>query len=135
MDVRGLWKVKEIHTFTPDGELVITADALSTDGSFDDYEKLLQSLTEFAEDGVMNTLMPVPEEIREAAEAEGIVVREDGYGVVESTVWKEENGKLYYDTKTEGEALGEEVDPFEEIFVTEDGCLRYRLGMFVLERV
>ena len=49
--------------------------------------------------------------------------------------WKEENGKLYYDTKIEGEVLGEKVDSFAEIPVTEDGCLLYGLGMILLERL
>ena len=56
--------------------------------------------------------MFVPEEMREEAAKHGAVVREDGYAAIESTTWKEENGKLYYDTKIEGEVLGEKVDSF-----------------------
>ena len=95
----------------------------------------MQYRTEFAEDGVLNTLMFVPEEMRGEAAKHGAVVREDGYAAVESTVWKEENGKIYYDTKIEGEVLGEKVDSFAEIPVTEDGCLLYSYGMILLERV
>ena len=61
-------------------------------------------------------------------------VREDGYAAVESTTWKEADGKFYYDTGIQGETLGEPVDPFAEISVTEDGCLLYELGMILLER-
>ena len=57
------------------------------------------------------------------------------YAVIESTTWKEENEKFYYDTKTEGEFLGEKVDPFAEITVTEDGCLLYEYEMVLLERI
>ena len=39
------------------------------------------------------------------------------------------------DTKTEGEFLGEKVDPFAEITVTEDGCLLYEYEMVLLERI
>ncbi len=95
---------------------------------------MLTTKIEFADDGTLNTLMPIPEEMAEEAEAEGIVIREDGCGVIESTVWKEENGKFFYDTKVEGEVFGEAVDPFEEIEVLGDGCLRYSLGALVLER-
>ena len=95
----------------------------------------MQYRTEFAEDGMLNTLMFVPEEMREEAAKHGAVVREDGYAAIESTTWKEENGKLYYDTKIEGEVLGEKVDSFAEIPVTEDGCLLYGLGMILLERL
>ena len=95
----------------------------------------MQCRTEFAEDGVLNTLMFVPEDMREEAAKHGAVVREDGYAPIESTTWKEADGKFYYDTGIQGEVLGEPVDSFSEIPVTEDGCLLYGLGMIVLERV
>ena len=134
MDICGMWKVKEIHLPTPDGEKVFTPDNPPADERFEGSAELMQCRTEFAEDGVLNTLMFVPEDMREEAAKHGAVVREDGYAAVKSTVWKEENGKIYYDTKIEGEVLGEPVDSFSEIPVTEDGCLLYGLGMIVLER-
>lgn len=135
MDVLGVWKVKEVHVPTPDGEKVFTPDNPPEDERFEGAVEMMQYRTEFAEDGVLNTLMFVPEEMREEAAKHGAVVREDGYAAVESTVWKEENGKIYYDTEIEGEVLGEKVDSFAEIPVTEDGCLQYGLGMIILERV
>ena len=135
MDVLGVWKVKEVHVPTPDGEKVFTPDNPPEDERFEGAVEMMQYRTEFAEDGTLNTLMFVPEEMREEAAKHGAVVREDGYAAVESTVWKEENGKIYYDTEIEGEVLGEKVDSFAEIPVTEDGCLQYGLGMIILERV
>lgn len=135
MDVRGVWKVKEVHVPTPDGEKVFTPDNPPEDERFEGAVEMMQYRTEFAEDGTLNTLMFVPEEMREEAAKHGAVVREDGYAAVESTLWKEENGKIYYDTEIEGEVLGEKVDSFAEIPVTEDGCLQYGLGMIILERV
>lgn len=134
MDIRGIWKVKEVRVPTPDGEKVFTPDNPPTDERFEGAAELMQYRTEFAEDGVLNTLMFVPEDKRGEAAKHGAVVREDGYAAVESTVWKEENGKFYYDTKIEGEVLGEKVDSFAEIPVTEDGCLLYGLGMILLEK-
>ena len=119
---------------TPDGEKVFTPDKPPTDERFEGSAELMQYRTEFTEDGTLNTLMFVPEEMREEAAKHGAVVREDGYAAIESTVWKEENGKFYYDTKIEGEVLGEKVDSFAEIPVTEDGCLLYGLGMILLEK-
>ena len=135
MDVLGVWKVKEVHVPTPDGEKVFTPDNPPEDERFEGAVEMMQYRTEFAEDGMLNTLMFVPEEMREEAAKHGAVVREDGYAAIESTTWKEENGKLYYDTKIEGEVLGEKVDSFAEIPVTEDGCLLYGLGMILLERL
>ena len=135
MDIRGIWKVKEVHVPTPDGIMVITPDNPATDERFEGSAELMQYLTEFAEDGVLNTLMFVPEEMREEAAKHGAVVREDGYAPIESTTWKEADGKFYYDTKIEGEVFGEKVDSFAEIPITEDGCLLYGHGMIILERV
>ena len=135
MDICGIWKVKEVRVPTPDGEKVFTPDNPPEDERFEGSAELMQYRTEFAEDGMLNTLMFVPEEMREEAAKHGAVVREDGDAAIESTTWKEENGKLYYDTKIEGEVLGEKVDSFAEIPVTEDGCLLYGLGMILLERL
>ena len=134
MDIRGIWKVKEVRMPTPDGTKVFTPDNPPEDERFEGSAELMQYRTEFAEDGVLNTLMFVPENMREEAAKHGAVVREDGYAPIESTTWKEEDGKFYYDTKIEGEVLGEKVDSFAEIPVTEDGCLLYGLGMIILER-
>lgn len=135
MDIRGIWKVKEVRVPTPDGTKVFTPDNPPEDERFESSTEFLQYRMEFAEGGVLNTLMFVPEEMREEAAKHGAVVREDGYAPIESTVWKEENGKIYYDTKIEGEVLGEKVDSFAEIPVTEDGRLLYSYGMILLERV
>ena len=135
MDIRGIWKVKEVRVPTPDGEKVFTPDNPPTDERFEGSAEMMQYRTEFAEDGVLNTLMFVPGDKRGEAAKHGVVVREDGYAAVESTVWKEENGKIYYDTKIDGEVFGEKVDSFAEIPVTEDGCLLYSYGMILLERV
>ena len=135
MDICGIWKVKEVRVPTPDGEKVFTPDNPPEDERFEGSAELMQYRTEFAEDGMLNTLMFVPEEMREESAKHGAVVREDGYAAIESTTCKEVNGKLYYDTKIEGEVLGEKVDSFAELPVTEDGCLLYGLGMILLERL
>ena len=135
MDIRGIWKVREVHVPTPEGERIFTPDDPPEEERFESCIEMMQCRTEFAEDGVLNTLMFVPEEMREEAAKHGAVVREDGYAPIESTTWKEVDGKFYYDTKIEGEVLGEKVDSFAEIPVTEDGCLLYSYGMILLERV
>lgn len=134
MDIRGIWKIKELRMPTPEGEKVFTPDNIPDKEEFYDIAQMMRCITEFAEDGVLNTLLFVPEEMREQAKAQGAVVRDDGYAVVESTQWKEENGKFYYDTKTEGEVLGEKVDPFAEIPVTPEGYLMYGYETILLER-
>ena len=41
--------------------------------------------------------------------------------LAESFDWKIENGKPYYDSKAEGEVLGEKVNPWVELKETPDG--------------
>ena len=134
MDIRGIWKVKEIRVPTPDGVQVFTPDNPPQEERFEGSAELMGYRTEFAEDGVLNTLILVPEEMRQEASNHGVEVREDGYAALESPPWKEADGKFYYDTGIQGGTLGEPVDPLAEISVTEDGCMLYGLGMILLER-
>ena len=134
MDIRGIWKVKEVHVPTPDGEKVFTPDNPPEDEMFEEMAAMMQWRTEFADDGALNTLMFVPEEMKAEAAKHGVDVRDDGYAVIDSTQWEERDGKFFYDTKIEGEVLGEKVDQFIEIPVIDGGCLKYSHGMIILER-
>lgn len=134
MDIRGIWKVKEVHVPTPDGEKVFTPDNPPEDEIFEEMAAMMQWRTEFADDGALNTLMFVPEEMKAEAAKHGVDVRDDGYAVIDSTQWEERDGKFFYDTKIEGEVLGEKVDTFIEIPVIDGGCLKYSHGMIILER-
>ena len=71
MDIRGIWKVKKIRVPTPDGETVFTPDNPPADERFEGSAELMQCRTEFAEDGVLNTLMFVPEDMREEVPSTG----------------------------------------------------------------
>ena len=135
MNVIGKWKVKELSFPTPKGIITYTPDNLPEGDNADEITMMLMSRYEFTEDGFMNTLMRVPENKIELAKSQGAVIDEDGYAAIESTTWKEKDGKVYYDTKVEGEVLGETVDPFAEIPVDENGCLTIAYGTMILERV
>lgn len=135
MNIIGKWKVKELLFPTRDGMVSYTPDNLPEGANADEIIMMLMSRTEFTEDGSMNTLMRVPEDKLELAKAQGAVIDEDGFAAVELTTWKEKDGKFFYDTKVKGEVLGQEVDPFAEIPVTEDGCLVIAYGTMILERI
>ena len=135
MNIIGKWKVKELLFPTPNGMVTYTPENLPDGAHADEIIMMLMSRTEFTEDGLMNTLMRVPEDKLELAKSQGAVIDEDGFAPIEQTTWKEENGKFFYDTKVEGEVLGETVDPFAEIPVDENGCLTIAFGTMILERV
>ena len=135
MNVIGKWKVKELSFPTPKGIVTYTPDNLPEGDNVDEIAMMLMSRYEFTEDGLMNTLLLVPEDKIELAKSQGAEIDEDGYAAIESTTWKEKDGKVYYDTKVEGEVLGETVDPFAEIPVDENGCLTISYGTMILERI
>ena len=128
----GKWEVSAALSFV-DGKIKwVTREEAN---SIEDFDlSLFSPIMEFAPDGTLNTLLFVPEEVREEAKKQGADIRENGYAVLESTVWKEEDGKFYYDTGIQGEVLGEKVDSFAEISLLPDDCLLYNLGTMILER-
>ena len=73
-------------------------------------------------------------ELDEKAKEQGAKIK-GNYGVIDTTVWKEEDGKLFYDTKINGTVMDEPVSSFDEIKEAEDGTIRFNAGFTVLERV
>lgn len=135
MNIIGKWKVRELLFPADGGTVSYTLDNLPEGDCADEIVMMLTNMIEFTEDGLMNTLMRVPEDKLELAKSQGAVIDDDGFAPIEQTTWKEENGKFLYDTKVEGEVLGEAVDPFAEIPVDENGYLTIAYGTMILERV
>ena len=50
MDIRGIWKIKEIRMPTPEGLTVITPDNLPEDERFEECVQRMRCYTEFADD-------------------------------------------------------------------------------------
>lgn len=135
MNIIGKWKVKELLIPTRNGMVSYTSDNPPEGDIAEEAVMLLNNIIEFTEDGMMNTLMRVPEDKLELAKSQGAVIDEDGYAAIEQTTWKEQDGKFFYDTNVKGEVMGVEVDPFSEIPITEEGCLVISYGTMILERV
>ena len=135
MNIIGKWKVKELLIPTSNGMVSYTSDNPPEGEIAEEAVMLLNNIIEFTEDGMMNTLMRVPEDKLELAKSQGAVIDEDGYAAIEQTTWKEQDGKFFYDTNVKGEVMGVEVDPFSEIPITEEGCLVISYGTMILERV
>ncbi len=132
MNIIGKWKVKKIGILQPDFSMkMFTPQELEEIEDTEEYLKMAGSIIEFLPDGTMNTLLPVPEELVNQCLEEGMEIV-DGFGIIDSTIWKEENGEYFYDTKIEGEIFGEKVSPFEKLEV-EDDCILY--SQILLEKV
>lgn len=124
MNITGKWKVKKIGVLQPDFSLkMYTPQELETLEDAEEYIKIAGSIIEFLPDGAMNTLLPVPEELVNQCLEDGMKIV-DGFAIIDSTTWKEENGEYFYDTKIEGEIFGEKVSSFEKLEI-EDDCILY----------
>ena len=125
MNIIGKWKVKKIGVFQPDFSIkMLTPQEIEALEDFEDAEEYLNmasAIVEFLPDGTMNTLFPVTKELEEQLIAEGKEIV-DGFGIMDTTTWKEENGEYFYDTKIKGEILGEKVSSFEKL-VFEGDCI------------
>ncbi len=134
MNIIGKWKLKAICLPTENGPVSYTEDTIPTENA-EVFAENRDMLLEFLEDGTLNTIVKAEGEYLAMAEESGVEPREDGYIVAMSTSWENRGGKFYYNSELEGEILGDTVDPFIEIGITDDGCIMYNYGMFVYERV
>ena len=112
MNLIGKRKVKELPVYPEPSKMIFVA----------------------VEDCTVETMMPIPEEMMEKAKEQGAKIK-GNYGVIDTTVWKEEDGKIFYDTKINGTVMDEPVSSFAEIKEAEDGTIRFNAGFTVLERV
>ena len=124
MNIIGKWKVKKIGVLQPDfSTKMYTPQELETLEDAEEHLKMAGTIIEFLPDGTMNTLFPVPEEFVNQLLEEGKKIV-DGFAIMDSTTWKEENGEYSYDTKIQGEIFGEKVSSFQKLEI-EDDCILY----------
>ncbi len=120
IDVSGVWKIKEACLLDSDlNEVWRTVEDIMADDSIED-KALYNSVAVFRDDGELCMAMPIPddmseEEIKELVEEEGFERCGKDYLIYEKYPWKEEDGKILYDSGARGEVLGEEISPWEEI--------------------
>ena len=137
MNVVGLWKIKKAVQFDAAAMKMVEkdVDAIIADSSIpDDEKKMLYAKFLFTEDGWIKTLFPIPEdmpkeELDEMLESGEMELYGDSFLVIEKKGWKEEDGKLKFDTGTKGEVMGEAVDPWAEIKETEYGIMLMVYGL------
>ena len=132
MNVLGTWKIAAVYTFDADfnKELKPVGEVLDAPETDDDMRMMLTAEYEFCDDGslLVKALLPENisrEEIDEAVEAGEITLCGDDRFMIESYEWKEEDGKILFDSGIEGEAFGEKTSPWEEIEQLEDGTLQF----------
>lgn len=139
MNLIGTWSIVESMQFNEETERfewVKVSDILAQEDVDEDMVMLLNAIAIFEEDGNLIFLSPLPdgisqEEIDEAVAAGEVELR-DGKMVTQQNHWKTEDGKNLADTGAEGEVLGEEVGPWEEIKEIDDNTIE--MTMFRLRK-
>ena len=128
MDLVGRWKVVEAirfdENFKPEWASI---EEILADEELEPEDKIMySSFMEFTEDGRVLNLSPISEDLSQEEIDEVVENCEyelyEGYIKLTEYRWKTENGKYYLDTHIQGEILGEEVSPWEEISVV-DGMM------------
>ncbi|MBR4628627.1 MAG: hypothetical protein IKO47_13210 [Ruminococcus sp.] len=129
MDIIGVWKVAEAQTFNKQTFKLDwrKAEDILADDSLEDYEKQPISMRFlFTEDGKIKTLSPIPEgvtkeELDEAIASGECSLYDENTIVVEEKEWKEEDGKIVWNTGVKGEVMDEEINPWAELKQTDNG--------------
>ena len=125
MEFIGKWKVLKTMYFTEDGVKHLTKEEIIAQDGEDADLQMFDAIIEFTEDGAVKTLVHVPADQIEEAKAAGMPIDADGFMLVEESEWKEEDGKAY---------MAQEDGPFF-LELTEDGLLKFAMGMMLLEKI
>ena len=131
MKYLGRWRIHSCMSFDEENGVVYKAldEMLEQDPADDTAAQMKNTVIEFTEDGSILTLMRIPEgtpqEALDQARASGMVILDDGFAVLESKQWKEEDGQVKFDSGIQGEIMGEKADPWVPVSEDGDGLLVY----------
>ena len=122
MELIGFWKLSEVMRFDENsGKSWAKVEDLMADESIEpDEKKLFTTVVELTPDGQLLMMLPVPEdtpkeEIDEAVAEGEVELHENGMLIYEKHPYKEEDGKLLYDTRMQAEVFGEKLSSWDEL--------------------
>lgn len=128
MNIIGKWKITEQNVFDKNfNRSWRTSEDLVADPEVEDYIKQsINYIYVFTEEGKMLLLFPIPadapkEEVEAAIASGEFRLFDDHTMILEEKDWKEEDGKLMFDSGTKGEVLGEKISPWIEIMEIKGG--------------
>ena len=122
MNLIGQWKVSAVLSAAGGEMKWVTREEAEQIEDFD--LSMFDTITEFRPDGTVCDLIRIPrgmpqDEIDKAVAAGYELAGE--FLVAGKHAWKEEDGKILYNTNITGEILGEELSPWAEIAEDVDG--------------
>lgn len=141
MSIIGKWKSSEVRVYDDEASKFVFKPVdqyIKEEAERDnDVSDMFRSYYDIRNDGFIYICQPIPEgvseeELKEALDSGAVTLCDDGNVCLEKKPWKEEDGKIKYDTGVHGEVLGEEISPWDEIKVLDDG--RLEIMFTILER-
>lgn len=133
----GKWKIKTLATYVPEeGFKKLTLDEVFALPDTPEKEELLKLTSTVMEidETTLKLLAAIPADQLEAAKAAGAPVNEDGCILIQETSVKVENGDFYYDGRTVGTVMGEDIDPWQKIVLDENGDFEFN-PMMTFEKI
>ena len=131
IDIVGSWRIKEVQLM--DSDLNVswrTVDDILADDSVEESDKrIYRGRAIFKDNGELCMACPLPDGVTKADIAEELESGEvemcgESEIIYEKFPWKEEGGKILFDSGAEGEVLGVKVSPWVEITECDGGiCL------------
>ena len=123
MEVKGLWEVCSAQVFDMQNMGMVWKTKEEAAGLDDDMSAMIfATLFDFKEDGKLCMMVKgpaadsVPKDELDEVVAAGRAVVEDGFVyMIDLKYWKEEDGKVFIDSKEHGEVFGEEISPWREV--------------------
>lgn len=125
MNIVGKWRVAKTMYPTDEGVKHLTKDELLELNVDQEDLTMFACVIEFKAEGTVETRIQVPPEAVEETRAAGVPLDADGWAVMESSTWKEDETGFSY-------VLDGESVPLTE---TEDGLLTFAMGMMLLEKL
>ena len=124
INVVGRWKIKEVSFMDQDlNKTWRSVEDLLADDSVED-KNLYRSKVMFTEGGEILMMLEKPDDMSQEEVDEMMASGEmevyESYIVYEKFPWKEEDGRIMFDSGMKGEVFGEAVSPWIEIKGSDD---------------
>lgn len=101
MNYTGIWNAGKI--LADDGFITVDEfNALPDEGKDDLFVYLSKSFLDFKDDGTMQIYFVLPEDEVDSAREEGFEIIDGNHALLNTFIWKEENGVVYYSCESFG---------------------------------
>ena len=133
MNIIGQWKLKKMMSFDEDFNLILAPiEELIKKEPYNEQPFMVDAIYEFTPDGKMEMSVPVPDDAQDLCGDEECEIK-NGRLILESKVWKEENGVYMVDSGGHREIFGEELSTWDKVEINGNIAKMYYAGEIACE--